>query len=112
MSFNGNSELEVSVSPGQNGSILDGPVETVGPAFDPAIFRAYLVALLPPVIGAAPEEIESIFDYDFEDRVARFAADNGSVIYVVKQKDETDGESCCLYSSNEKTSRLRRIHIP
>lgn len=79
--------------------------------FDPALFKTYLRALLPPVINANLEDIEGLFDdEDFDERVTRFATDVGGgaggghaggggggvggglgVIYVVKVKEE-DGE--------------------
>lgn len=59
--------------------------------FDPSVFRLYLTALLPPVIGVSPSDIETIFDEDFDDRVAKFAGEGGDVIYVVKAKDEAEG---------------------
>lgn len=80
--------------PNTNGSFPhDGP-STVEPppSFDPAIFRSYLLSLLPPVIGASPDELEYIFDDEFEERVSRFAAEGGAALYVVKSKDEAEGE--------------------
>jgi dynein heavy chain 1 len=59
--------------------------------YDPGIFRDYLLALLPPVIGALPSELESLFDDAYEERVAQFAAEGGGVIYVIKVKDEVEG---------------------
>ncbi|KDQ51322.1 hypothetical protein JAAARDRAFT_140422 [Jaapia argillacea MUCL 33604] len=79
----------------------DGPMETAtiasttttaAAAFDSAIFRDYLFALLPPLIGAAPQDLESLFDDDFDERVSRFAAEGGGVMYVVKVRDEVEGE--------------------
>ena len=61
--------------------------------FDPQVFHSYLLSLLPPLLGASPEELESIFDDDFNDRVSRFAGEGGGVVYVVKKKDEQD----CTY---------------
>jgi hypothetical protein len=47
-----------------------------------------LLALLSPVLGAAPSELESIFgDDEFDECVSRFAAESGGVIYVVKVGD-------------------------
>lgn len=77
-----------------NGTLShDSPIESSAPTstFDSLIFRSYLSALLPPVIGALPSDLESLFDDEFDERVARFAADNGAVVYVVKVKDESDG---------------------
>lgn len=61
--------------------------------FDPAIFRSYLLALLPPFLAATPQELEYLFDDDeFDERVQRFVSEGGSSIYVVKKKEESDGE--------------------
>ncbi|KAJ4468639.1 hypothetical protein C8J55DRAFT_201221, partial [Lentinula edodes] len=69
------------------------PAEPTAPFFDPEIFRSYLLALLPPVIGAWPSDLERIFDADFEERVSRFSGEGGNVLYVVKAKDEVEGDS-------------------
>ena len=77
---------------GINGSSPTPPDEAVpSSSFDPSIFRSYLLSLLPPVIGATPEEIESIFDSEFDERVARFASEGTGVIYIVKRKDDVEG---------------------
>lgn len=68
----------------------DGPLEPTQ-SFDSSIFRSYLLSLLPPVLGASLDELEPIFDDEFEERVSRFAAEGGGVIYVVKVKDEAEG---------------------
>lgn len=87
-------------SNGSNGLIPheNGIVEptTIQP-FDTSVFQSYLTSLLPPVLGASPDELDSIFDDEFEERVSRFAAEGGGVIYVVKVKDELEGESHCIY---------------
>ncbi|KIP08567.1 hypothetical protein PHLGIDRAFT_34940 [Phlebiopsis gigantea 11061_1 CR5-6] len=80
-----------------NGTLQDGPVESAI-TFDPAIFRSYLLALLPPFLAALPEEIESIFDEEFDERVLKFAAEGGGVIYVVKKKDEAEDDAPPTYS--------------
>lgn len=69
----------------------DSPVDTP-PPFDTSLFRTYLVSLLPPVLGALPEDFVSMFDEEFDERVTRFAAEGGGVIYVVKTRDEAEGE--------------------
>jgi hypothetical protein len=73
-----------------NGTLQDGPVEPVI-TFDPSIFRSYLHALLPPLLAVLPEELESIFDDEFDERVSRFAGEGGGTVYVVKKKDEAEG---------------------
>jgi len=50
------------------------------------------MSLLPPVLGALPEELVALFDEEFDERVVRFTAEGGGVIYVVKTKDEVEGE--------------------
>jgi hypothetical protein len=65
-------------------------------SFDPGIFRTYLLSLLPPVLGATPEEIDSIFDGDFDERVTRFASEGTGVIYIVKRNDEDEGTLCII----------------
>lgn len=67
--------------------------------FDSSIFRSYLLALLPPVLGTSQEELEGIFDEEFEERVARFAAEGGAALYVVKQREEVEGVFLCSCSS-------------
>jgi hypothetical protein len=63
---------------------------SVSTAFDPEVFRSYLLALLPPVIGANPVDLESLFDDEFNARVVRFASEIGGVIYVIKVKEDSD----------------------
>ena len=79
-----------STLPPTNGSLNHQEPEPTS-AFDPEIFRSYLLSLLPPVIGAYPSDLESLFDEEFDARVARFASDTGGVIYVVKVKEESEG---------------------
>jgi hypothetical protein len=81
--------------PAVNGVHSETPpaVAASSPAYDPSLFRSYLLALLPPVIGASAEELEgTLFDHDFEERVSKFSGEGGSVIYVVKVKDEVGGK--------------------
>ena len=62
--------------------------------FDTSVFRQYLLALLPPVLGATPDELEeTLFDSEFDDRVTKFAAEGGGVVYVVKVKHDLGGKS-------------------
>ena len=72
-----------------NGDALTTPEPTT--FFDPEILKVYLKNLLPPVIGADPADLESLFDDEFDERVARFAADNGAAVYVVQTKEESEG---------------------
>ena len=66
-------------------------VATHSPPYDSELFRSYLLNLLPPVIGANPLDLESLFDGEFEEKVARFASEAGGVVYVVKVKEEAEG---------------------
>ncbi|KAF9561514.1 hypothetical protein CPC08DRAFT_817653 [Agrocybe pediades] len=68
------------------------PAPEVTSTFEPEIFRQYLLGLLPPVIGASPPDLESLFDDEFDERIRRFAADTGGVIYVVQIKEESEAE--------------------
>ncbi|KAF5382234.1 hypothetical protein D9757_008925 [Collybiopsis confluens] len=80
----------------------DSPAET--PVFfDTDVFRAYLLALLPPVIGASPSEIQDgLFQLkDFDGRVSTFAAEGSGVLYIVKAKDEVD-DSIYHYSLSQQ----------
>jgi len=72
----------------------DGAVES--PVFDALVFRRYLLSLLPPVVGADPDDLETLFGDEFEERVGRFATDAGGVVYVVKMKKESVGYSYSL----------------
>lgn len=76
------------------------PNEPTVAFFDPEIFRSYLLALLPPVIGALPSDLEDLFDHEFDERVTRFAGEGGGVLYVVKSKDEVEGKLLVLFTSN------------
>lgn len=60
--------------------------------FDTSVFRAYLLALLPPVIGALKQDLEdTLFDAEFDEKVAKFAAEGGDVVYIVKIQDTLEG---------------------
>ena len=85
-----------------NGITPDGPSEPVI-TFDPSIFRSYLSALLPPLLAAHPDDVESLFDSEFDERISRFAGEGGGVMNIVKKKDEVEGE--CI-------PRLRRSLSP
>jgi hypothetical protein len=50
----------------------------------------YLLALLPPVIGANPVDLESLLDDEFNARVIRFASEIGGGIYVIQMKEDSD----------------------
>ncbi|KAI0369874.1 dynein heavy chain protein 2 [Pilatotrama ljubarskyi] len=88
-----------------NGDVHDGITEPAI-AFDPEVFRSYLLSLLPPIFGASPEELEALFDEDFHERVSRFAGEGGGVIYVVKKKDEQESEDAPPTFSYKLTQTL------
>jgi hypothetical protein len=79
--------------PTTNGSLNHQEPEPTTSVFDTEIFRSYLLSLLPPVIGADPSDLESLFDEEFDTRIARFASDSGGVVYVVKVKEDSEGMS-------------------
>lgn len=62
--------------------------------FDAGALRTYLASLLPVLLGAAPAELEGLFDEAFDERAARFAAEGGGPLYVVKVKDDVEGMYC------------------
>lgn len=60
--------------------------------FDVSFFRSYLSALLPPVVGALPEELDDLFESgDFDETVSKFAGEGSDVIYVVKRRVDLEG---------------------
>lgn len=75
-----------------NGVHSDTPPPAPAVPFEPALFRTYLLLLLPPLMGASMDELEmTLFDGEFDERVVKFAAEGATVIYVVKIKEEVDG---------------------
>ena len=83
--------------------------------FDPSVFHSYLTSLLPPILGASPEELESIFDDEFEERVLRFVGEGGGVVYVVKKKDEQECTSAisraAIRLTDTRSSRGRTPYL-
>lgn len=70
---------------------VDGSV-TPFQSFDTSVMRTYLMSLLPPMLGALPEEVqECVDDSEFDERVQRFASEGGGPLYVVKVRDEVEG---------------------
>ena len=45
------------------------------------------------MLGANEADLNSLFDHEFGERVSRFAADTGGVIYVVQAKEENEGNT-------------------
>ena len=86
-----NGSLTPAAADGTDGTTNSTPASV---PFDASILRDYLLALLPPMFGAQKGELEAqIFDPEFEERVARFAAEGGNPLYVVKVRDEVEGLS-------------------
>lgn len=84
--------LEPPPSAGVNGTA--NGTATPAPAFDLGAMRAYLLAVLPAMFGASPEELEnSLNGEDFEERMLRFTSEAGGPLYVVKAKEDGEGES-------------------
>ncbi|KIL61809.1 hypothetical protein M378DRAFT_82045 [Amanita muscaria Koide BX008] len=77
---------------------LTAPVTAPTPPFDSELVRAYLLVLLPPVIGANTVDLESLFDSEFDEKVSRFASESGGVVYVVKVKEESEDDSQPTYT--------------
>ena len=60
--------------------------------FDASVFKKYLLALLPPVLGADVNDLnESLFDEGFDEGILRFAAEGSTVIYVSKTRADSEG---------------------
>jgi len=79
---------------GTNGN-HDGLLEPTT-QFDISLFQSYLSALLPPVVGALPEELDDLFESsDFHETVSKFAAEGSDVIYVVKRRVDLEGSVFC-----------------
>lgn len=90
--INGHSQLQAN---GNGNGLLHDDLATAGPStapFDSSIVRDYLTALLPALLGAASDDIWSIFEDDFEERVGRFASEGNGVMYVTKVKHDLGGK--------------------
>ncbi|KAF8588444.1 dynein heavy chain protein 2 [Ramaria rubella] len=88
-----------TITNGVHSDTAPPPAAAPSVPYDPSLFRSYLLSLLPPVIGASPEELEeTLFDNEFEERVSKFSGEGGNVIYVVKVKDEVEDEMPPTYS--------------
>ena len=85
-------QLPVNGTNGTNGGHHhDGLLEPTT-QFDLSLFRSYLSALLPPVVGASPEEVDDLVESrDFVETVSKFAAEGPDVIYIVKQRVDLEG---------------------
>ncbi len=79
------------IAPNADGTTPSGTL-TPTVTFDASLMRAFLLSLLPPVMGVSKEElVDSLFDAEFEERVSRFASEGGGPLYVVKVKGEGEG---------------------
>ena len=74
--------------------------------FDPELFRGYLLALLPPLTGADPAELDVLFDSEYEEKVSKFAAEGANVIYVVKARE---GPVDSAYAANQQAQVLTYV---
>lgn len=91
---NGTTNGHVALDSSQHGingvePSTSSPAQQPAIPFDTSVFKSYLEALLPPVLGASSIELQDgIFsDPEFDERVTKFAAENGGPIYVVKIKE-------------------------
>ncbi|KAI5123732.1 hypothetical protein M0805_000325 [Coniferiporia weirii] len=98
-------EPPVALAASTNGTLPhgDGPDAAApapaAPAFDTAVLRTYLLALLPAVLGAPLEDLErQLFNADFDERAARFVVEGGGPLYVVKVKDGVEDDAPPTYS--------------
>lgn len=98
--------VPVNGTNGHHDGLLEPPTQ-----FDVSIFRSYLSALLPPVVGALPEELDDLFESgDFDETVSKFAAEGSDVVYVAKQRVDLEGSAifamcppvagCVFYDAN------------
>lgn len=97
---------------GTNGAHHEGPLDTSPSAFDSTLLRSYLLALLPPLLGAGPEDLYSVFDDDFEERVARFASEGNGVMYVSKLKHEIEGTHPLTHQSASLVAQFPLDDVP
>lgn len=93
---------DTNISPLPPPSLDVSPAQATSSSFDPAIFRSYLSALLPGVLGASPLDLDTslLSEHradEFDERSSAFLNDPASVVVYVNQvKDsEPDNESEC-----------------
>src|ERR1700722_6149864 len=70
------------------------------PPSHPSMPHAYLHVLLPPVIGASPEELKYLFDDKFKECMAKFAAEGSAVCH----QDGDHGEGACSSAAASPSS--------
>ncbi|EIN13215.1 dynein heavy chain protein 2 [Punctularia strigosozonata HHB-11173 SS5] len=87
---NGTNGINGRHSPGD--TVGEPSTSATASTFDPSVFKTYILALLPALLGASPEDLADLFDDYFEERVARFAAEGNGVIYVSKIKDDVEDD--------------------
>ena len=95
--------LSPSLDPPASASSTNGTANgNANPVFDLGAMRAYLLAVLPAMFGAALEELEvPLSGEDFDERMMRFAGESGGPLYVVKVKEGGEGASLLVTSLNK-----------
>ena len=87
------SSPSLPTTPLVDGSSASGSVAPL-PSVDPDVFRTYLLQLLPPVLGATIDELEStLFDEEFDERTVKFASEGGGAVYIVKTRITSEGRA-------------------
>ncbi|EMD41483.1 dynein heavy chain protein 2 [Gelatoporia subvermispora B] len=81
-----------------NGASHDAPVVEPAITFDANVFRSFFLALLPPLLGATTEELQPLFDEEFDGRVIRFATEGGGAVYVVKKREDVEDDAPPSYT--------------
>lgn len=101
-----------ALSPSASATILGEP-STNGnssaplTSFDPAVFKSYLLALLPPVLDASLEDLQdTLFDDEFDDRAVKFASDGGGVVYIAKTRLDSEGMQNALVLCGRRACSL------
>ena len=88
---------EISVLPPTAAGVTEG----LDPAsFDVEVFKDYILKLLPLVLGAETNDLESsLFSFpDTLEKCKRFASDAQTpVLYVFKEKEESEEDSTFCY---------------
>jgi hypothetical protein len=77
-----------------DGNGIDGSAPaTVTSSFDTSLLHNYLLSLLPPLFGAAPDDLWEIFEGEgFDEYAARFATEGNGALYISKIRQEMEGK--------------------
>jgi hypothetical protein len=78
-----------------DGNGIDGSASaaTVTSSFDASLLHSYLLSLLPPLFGAAPDDLWEIFEGEgFDEYAARFATEGNGALYISKIRQEMEGK--------------------